>query len=298
MILRSVFNPVRLIKQTGLLVYLHADSISVIDILTGEEVDTTNKKVITDFDPTLVKTASSDDFNWQNALESLTAKLALINPKPKTPLRIVLSSDFVRYLLLPAQAIALSSAEKNAYARAAFRQLHGSIVDNWQIKCDDTAPTQASMLAAIDQQLHQNLVQITTAYQLKLVSVVPYLMQVFNGIHNQLRHFTGYLALIEGGRIILLNVKSGKIEQLKSQFIGNNWQAELNQFLDREQTLGHAINNNLLVCAPMHQGIVPFAKKSWNISHIEQSNQGFSYSPSINTGFNTTINKSKLGANA
>ena len=285
--MQSFFNPANWLRQTGLLVYLHTDGINVIDALTGVEATIASKNDITAHMPTSFKSPSykpesANDFNWQGAIETLTIKLALIKPKPKTSMRVVLSSDFVRYLLLPAQVVTLSNGEKNAYARAAFRQLHGSIADKWQIKCDNTAPHQAAMLAAIDLQLTQSLVQITDENQLKLLSLTPYLMQVFNGIRKHLKLFNGYLVLVEGGRIILLNIKDGQIDQLKSQFIADDWHMELNQTLDREQTLGHASSNNVIIYAPHHETKLPFIKKGWSIDYVEQSPQGFMFSSNLN----------------
>ena len=278
MLASLTLNPFNWFKQDGLLVHLHADSIKIIDVLTGFEVNPIGNAVL---EPMLLKSILSDGFNWQNAVEALTAKLALINPEPKTPLRIVLSNDFVRYLLLPAQKVTLSHTEKNAYAKAAFRQLHGVTADSWQIKHDNPAPNQATMLAAIDQRLQQSLEQVAVNYRLKLVSLTPYLMQVFNGLHKQLKDFSGYLALIEGERIVLLNINNGQIEQLKSQFIGSDWQIELNQFLDREQTLGHASSNNVLLCVLNHYAKTLFVKKGWHINHVKQNNHGFAFSPNL-----------------
>ena len=283
MSLRSVLNPLSWVNQSSLLVHLHASDASVIDALTGVEVNAAGKKDTALIKASVHKSALTDEFNWQGAVEALALKLALIDAKPRTSIRIVLSSDFVRYLLLPAQVVTLSHAEKNAYAKAAFRQLHGPKADDWLISVDNAAPNQATMLAAIDQQLHLNLLQITASHDLKLVSLSPFLMQIVNGLQKQLKHFTGYLALVEGSRIILLNIKDAQINQLKSQFITNDWQIELNQFLDREQTLGHANSTDMIICAPYHQARSAFTKKGWNIDSVEQNHQHFNFMPKLNS---------------
>ena len=282
MSLRSVLNPLSWVNQSSLLVHLHASDASVIDALTGVEVNAAGKKDTALIKASVHKSALTDEFNWQGAVEALALKLALIDAKPRTSIRIVLSSDFVRYLLLPAQVVTLSHAEKNAYAKAAFRQLHGAKADDWLISVDDAAPDQATILAAIDKQLHLSLMQITASNDLKLISLSPFLMQIVNGLQKQLKHFTGYLALVEGSRITLLNIKNAQIDQLKSQFIADDWQIELNQFLDREQTLGYANSNDIIICAPYHQARSTFAKKGWNIDSIELNHQHFTFMPKSN----------------
>ena len=280
--LRSAINPLSWINQSSLLVHLHASDANVMDALTGIEVNLSGRKDTTLIKASAHKLASTDEFNWQGAVESLAIKLTLIDVKPKTSIRIILSSDFVRYLLLPAQAVTLSHAEKNAYAKAAFRQLHGAKADDWLISVDNTAPNQATMLAAIDKQLHLNLMQITASNDLKLISLSPFLMQIVNGLQKQLKKFTGYLALVEGNRIILLNIKNAQVDQLKSQFIADNWQVELNQFLDREITLGYVNSNDIIICAPVNQARAAFNKKGWNIDSIEQNHQYFTFMPKSN----------------
>ena len=282
MTFNSVFNLFGWVNQSSLLVHLHENDASFIDALTGVEFNTAGKKDTASIQPSVNKSALTDEFNWQVGVQALALKLALIDVKPKTSIRIVLSSDFVRYLLLPSQVVTLSHAEKNAYAKAAFRQLHGPKADDWLISVDNAAPNQATMLAAIDQQLHLNLLQITASHDLKLVSLSPFLMQIVNGLQKQLKHFTGYLALVEGSRIILLNIKDAQINQLKSQFITNDWQIELNQFLDREQTLGYANSTDMIICAPYHQARSVFTKKGWNIDSVEQNHQHFNFMPKLN----------------
>lgn len=282
MTFNSVLNLFGWVNQSSLLVHLHENDASIIDALTGVEFNTPGKKDTALIQPSVNKSALTDEFNWQGGVQALALKLALIDVKPKTSIRIVLSSDFVRYLLLPAQVVTLSHAEKNAYAKAAFRQLHGPKADDWLISVDNAAPNQATMLAAIDQQLHLNLLQITASHVLKLVSLSPFLMQIVNGLQKELKHFTGYLALVEGSRIILLNIKDAQINQLKSQFITNDWQIELNQFLDREQTLGYANSTDMIICAPYHQARSAFTKKGWNIDSVEQNHQHFNFMPKLN----------------
>ena len=119
----TIFNQFKLPKQTGLTVHLRLGDADIGDTDIGDadktvNVDNTSKKNSAAFEQEGNNQTSTDDYNWQSALDALNIKLALINAKPNMPLRIVLSSDFVRYLLLPAQAVNLSHAEKNAYAKA------------------------------------------------------------------------------------------------------------------------------------------------------------------------------------
>lgn len=272
--LRSLLNllPANLLRQNRLLVLLSTESITVVDYSNGLENGLGNG--VPSKNDLITQQQIIDAPVWQQTINQLDIRLALIEPKPNTQLQVVLSSDFARYLLLPAQAIMMSSAEKNAYANAALRELHGSTADGWQLKCDDATPSRPTMVAAIDKKLLENLKKIASKHQLKLISITPYLMHAVNGLSKQLLKATGYLALIEIGRITLLNLHKGQIQQLCTQIIHHDWQAELNQLLLRENTLGNATHREVLIYAPQFKSTPLLGIKGWHINYIEQNNNG------------------------
>ena len=193
--------------------------------------------------------------------------------KPNAPLEIVLGSDLVRYVALPAQAIRMNSAEKNAYANAAFKEIHGANVDDWQVACNDAAPQQAIIAAAIDKKLLEHLNQLALTHQLKLKSVKPYLMVAMNSLTKQLAKTTGYLAIVEHSRLTLVMLQQGQCQQLHSHAIGGDWQAELKHILMRESVLADVAYRNVFIVAPTHLNTALIAINGWHITRIDQANR-------------------------
>ena len=216
---------------------------------------------------------------WQHAINQLDNLLGDFLPaqqiKPKTLLQIVLGSDLVRYVALPAQTIMMNLAEKNAYASAAFKEIHGTNADDWQFACNDAAPQQTIIAAAIDKKLLQHLSQIALTHQLKLKSVKPYLMVAVNSLAKQLAKTTGYLAIVEHSRLTLVLLQQGQCQQLHSHAIGDDWQADLKYILMRESVLGDVAYRNVFIFAPAHQNIVHkntglLVMDGWHITRIDQ----------------------------
>ena len=245
-------------------VFISAESIAVIS----------NLSTLSNNKSSMIFTQASNQPAWQLAVNQLDSLLADFLPaqqiKPKTPLQTVLGSDLVRYVALPAQAISMNLAEKKAYATAAFKEIHGTNADDWQLVCDDAAPQQAIIAAAIDKKLLQHLSQLAITHQLKLNSVKPYLMGAMNGLAKQLAKATAYLAIVEHSRITLVLLKQGQYQQLHSHVIGGDWQAELKHILMRESVLADVAYRNVFVLAPAYQNTALIAINGWHITRIDQ----------------------------
>ncbi len=268
-------------------VFISAESIAVISNAGTFNNNNTNKS-------SMIFTLQTNQPAWQHAINQLDNLLGdflvaqQMKPKaqqvkPKTSLQIVLGSDLVRYVALPAQAIMMNLAEKNAYASAAFKEIHGTSADDWQVACNDAAPQQAIIAAAIDKKLLQHLSQLALTHQLKLKSVKPYLMVAMNGLAKQLAKTTGYLAIVEHSRLTLVMLQQGQCQQLHSHAIGGDWQAELKHILMRESVLGGVAYRNVFIVAPMHkntahQNTALLVMDGWHITRIDQASRTSSIS--------------------
>jgi hypothetical protein len=214
---------------------------------------------------------------WLQATHALENVLTLMQIKPKTTLQIIIANDFVRYLMLPCSPISMSPAEQHAYAMAAYREVYGAVAETWNIKLHDTAPNQATLVAAIDESLLDRLKQISLKHQLKLVSVQPYLMRAFNSLSKQVGKLNGYLVIVESRRLLLLSMLKGQCQNLRTISInaasGGDWQLELKHLLMREQLLGDIIGNDVLVYAPTQKNIKLNAIEGWNIRRVGQTDK-------------------------
>ena len=262
-------------------VFISAESIAVISNAGTFNSNNTNRS-------SMIFTQQTTQPAWQHAINQLDKLLGdflvqQMKPnaqqiKPNTPLQIVLGSDLVRYVALPAQAINMNLAEKNAYANAAFKEIHGTNADDWQVACNDAAPQQTIIAAAIDKKLLQHLNQIALTHQLNLKSVKPYLMVAVNSLAKQLAKTTGYLAIVEHSRLTLVMWQQGQCQQLQSHAIGDDWQADLKHILMRESVLGDVAYRNVLIFAPAHQNTVHkntglLVMDGWHITRIDQASR-------------------------
>ena len=214
---------------------------------------------------------------WLQATRTLDSVLALMPIKPKTSLQIIVANDFLRYLMLPCSPISMRPTEQHAYAAATYREIYGAVADAWHIKLHDAAPNQATLVAAIDEKLLETLKQISLTYQLKLVSIQPDLMRVFNSLSKQLAKLNGYLLIVESERLLLLSLHKGQCQSLRTASINNafddDWQLELKHLLARELLLDETTGNEVLVYAPTQKNIKLNAIEGWHIRRIGQANK-------------------------
>ncbi len=214
---------------------------------------------------------------WQLAINKFENLLASMQVKSKTRLHVVLASDFVRYLTLPPQPIAMSSAERLAYAIAAYREVYGAVADGWDVRLDDTAPNKVIMVAAIDEKLLEALSQISLKYQLKLNNVQPYLMSAFNNLRNQLCKISGCLVILEVGRLLMIRIHQGQYQNLRigkvNDMESSDWQAELKQLLMRELLLGDVTGKEVLIYAPTQKNTAIKPIEGWKIRRIGQASK-------------------------
>ncbi|MGB4812294.1 MAG: hypothetical protein WBP13_07430 [Methylophilaceae bacterium] len=203
----------------------------------------------------------SIELGWDQALNQLHAKLASMQLSTSKSLNIVLASDFARYLVLPAHHSLMRAGEKVEYARASHREIYGNIAETWHIQCDDAPPNQPTMTVAVDQALIAALTKLAHQYKMRLASVQPYLMPVFNRIKLKLVADQLYFAVVEFGRLLFAHLKNGHWQQIHSFPLGLDWPAQLKNIALREGMSNEkAADFVLMVYAPNH--------KTTNLPHI------------------------------
>lgn len=221
------------------------------------------------------RTASlSSELGWRQVLTKLKEMLSSSKQFKKGELQVVLASDFVRYLALPAHESIVRQSEKVDYARAAYREIYGGVAENWHIKCDDAAPNLTSIAVAVDTTLIEALNQMANEHGLQLTSVQPYLMPVFNRVKTQLK--TGYLycAIVESNRILFGSLQNGSWQQIRSFLLEEDWQAQINNIVRREHIASDNQNEQvLMVYAPHnHKNNLPQIN-GWVVKRIDIENR-------------------------
>lgn len=255
-----------LVSTNQLLVFLGADNIAVIHRSQGLRNRVIAQKQV--IFQTLVEGNKLEAPAWQQATMQLESQLSAMQLKPGTRLTITLASEFVRYLSLPALQIHMNATEKLAYIAAAYQDVYGDVVNDWEINCHDAPASEATLAAAIDKKLLTELSQIALKHGLTLNSVQPYLMRAFNALAKQIGHATGYFVIVESKRLLLLNLQEGKYQHLRAFAVSDNWQSEFKNLMLREALLSNSGQQELLVYAPAHQKTVLNVIDGWQLKRI------------------------------
>lgn len=255
-----------LLSVNQLLVVLGTDSVAVVSRSLGLRTRIIDQQYL--LFSQQAEALQTDTPIWHQATGQLDRLLTSMQVKSKAQLKITLASDFVRYLALPPQQILMNATEKLDYAVAAYREIYGAVVDDWEIKLHDTPAHQTTIAAAIDKKLLDTLKQIALKYQLKLVNVQPYLMSAFNSLTKQIAKTSGYLVIVEFKRLLLINLYQGKCQNLRTFALGSDWQIELKSLMMRELLLAESNHLEILVYAPVQKNIAINAIEGWQVKRI------------------------------
>ena len=259
-----------LLSLNQLFAVLGTDSVAVVSRTRGLRKRIVDQKQV--HFPQQVDDSKAEASIWQRAITQLDALMITMKVKPKSQLNITLASDFVRYLALPPQQIYMNVAEKLAYATAAYREIYGSAVDDWELSLQDTPARETAIVAAIDRKLLEALKQIALKHQVKLNSVKPYLMSAYNSLVKQIGASNGYLVIVEFKRLLLINLLQGKCVNVRTFHLGSDWQAELKSLMVRESILSDLKKQEVLVYAPVQKNIVINKIDGWQLKRITLKN--------------------------
>ena len=272
-----------LVSTNQLLVFLGADDVAVIHQSQGLRNRVIDQKQVTF--PVSIEGIKIEAPVWQQSTIQLERLLSAMQLQPGTRLTITLASEFVRYLSLPALQIRMNATEKLDYIAAAYQDIYGEVVNDWEINCHDAPSEEAILAAAIDKKLMAELNQIALKHQLILHSVQPYLMRAFNALASQINDTNGYLVLVESKRLLLINLQDRKYQNLRTYAVGDgdNWQSELKNLMLREALLSnfnkqemdkqeidkHEIDKQeILVYAPTQKNIALKVIDGWHLKRI------------------------------
>lgn len=171
---------------------------------------------------------------WQAAL----AKLAQILAQPdwaNAEVDVVLSNHLIRYAAIPFSGQLRKYPEQEAFARHVLTQTYGAIAASWELRIQSSRIESPRVVSAVDNALLEGLRQVCTANKLKLRSVTPYLMPVFNSYCKMLKSDLAWLVINESGCSLFALLSRGEfvsVNVVKHDSIG-----ELPMLLNRESLM-------------------------------------------------------------
>jgi len=159
---------------------------------------------------------------------------------------VLLSSHFVRYLVLPWSQALTSEEDWIAFAHHSFQSTYGAAsTSGWHIRLSDTGPGRARVASAVDCALIDALCSVPG-----VVSIQPHLMSAFNARRREIGGKAAWFVLQEPARLTITLVVGGEWQLVRTRQVNGDWQAALPALLDRESALsGNSPCERVVLCS-------------------------------------------------
>jgi hypothetical protein len=154
-----------------------------------------------------IPVAVSTGLAWQDSLAALHTWLEQASIAP-AELRVTLADSFVRYALVPWSDEVQHPRERAALARIRFDALYGKPDVDWLIRSDLRDYRQAGIACALDPSLEAAVRALAATHRLRLASLQPLFMDVFNRFRHVIAGDT-LLVVAEAGHCVLASRKDG-----------------------------------------------------------------------------------------
>ena len=150
--------------------------------------------------PVVQEETDEHSIPWRTTAEAL-ANMLNGATKGSASVEVVVSSHFVRYAMVPWSDNLVRDAERLAFARLTFREVHGALVDGWEICLDEHPAGQPALASAIDRDLLSAIRSAVSNAGAGLDGVVPALADCVNRHRGALKSREFCLASVEAGRV-------------------------------------------------------------------------------------------------
>ena len=207
--------------------------------------------------------------SWEAAAQTFAGLLREFSSCRRV--RVVLSSHFTQYQLLPWRDDLNDFDEELAVARLAFTQTYGEAAAHWDVRLSDEAPGLARVAAAVDADLLTALQQAAKASKARLDSIEPSLTATVNHWHSLFdRAHTAWLVVHEEGRICVALIEQGRWRWVRNLRTGVDWAESLPTLLDNELLLAGIDNLSAqaLIFSPATPDLAVPANSPWSFRSL------------------------------
>lgn len=178
--------------------------------------------------------AANDAAPWHPPLEALREWLSRLKSGAMGA-HVVLSSHFVRYLLVPWNATVAGEREELALASARFVQVYGEIARSWAVRVSSGAPGTPLLAAAVDSAFLDAIAALLGKSSLRLRSLQPALMAACNMQFANVAA-NAWVAIAEPGQLLLGLQRDGQWKSLRSRPIDGG-RVPLAEVIEQERLL-------------------------------------------------------------
>jgi hypothetical protein len=173
---------------------------------------------------------------WQPALEALQGLVDATTFKG-ADVAIILSSHFVRYVLVPWSEVLNTEGEQLTFARHCFTRAFGTIADRWSVRVTAEKVGAPRLACAIDLGLLHGVDGVMAPLGQRFRSLQPHLMPSFNACRASVRNRSAWFVVAERGILCLSLLQNGQWYAISTAKVGRAWSSELTAVLDRESSL-------------------------------------------------------------
>lgn len=174
---------------------------------------------------------------WQQAVQGLARALPTTAGKGALG-TVVLSNQFVRYLMVPWLPGLGDAREELAHARHCFARVHGKSGDDWEVRLGPSSPGEPRLACAVEPELLAAVRHAFAQSGLVLQSIQPHLMAAFNDAGRRLPQGSGWLVVLEPGHLCLCMLHRGRWVRVQGRRAAAGWHEDLVALLERQCFLG------------------------------------------------------------
>jgi hypothetical protein len=171
---------------------------------------------------------------WRAALETLAGALHTL-PR-RTRCRVIVSSAFTRYALLPFSTTLVDRRSNEALAEHVFRHIHGDQAASWAFRVAPAAAGHRRVACALDSALVEAVRSAAKTCGVSLEAIEPALAAAFNSGRRDLAR-SCWFAQAEPERIVLGFIHDGEWVHLAAERPSGDPKTALARMIARESLL-------------------------------------------------------------
>ena len=205
--------------------------------------------------------------------------------------KVIISSHFARYAVIPWSVDLAVESERQAFMRYRFNTLFGDAAKTWDLQMSEPEFGQPTIASGVDSNLINALHEVLAAANISVKSISPYLMLAINQSVQQIQQQKTqqltinqdfWFAVVESERLCFALIENGAWRLVKNVALETDLNAQLNTLIQREMVNSN-INSTLpLVIYQAESGAEPVLNISNSLIIQIHSN-----------GFEHTINSSE-----
>lgn len=131
---------------------------------------------------------------------------------------VVLSNQFVRFLVVPGGNQLGSVADQIAYARARLAQIHGDAARDWEVRVGRDPAGSSRLAAAVDGALLETLRTTLEARKVRITDCRPALTATFDALRRRMPR-EAWIVCAENNRMLVARIRRGQWASVRTQIL-------------------------------------------------------------------------------